>query len=348
MSIQEHLNKIRNAVYGREVRESIAKGIETAYDDASENGNANMEVKMARGTNPNLNARLNKMEETDRQTAEQLVRTRHEANRKRSLNDLTPEVLSAIEGGEGTSFNLLSVPQDESVTPAKTTFIKKADNLFDGNFLLDRGVLGSSPNYTFSEIEGAVSLIIEVKPNTIYVITKDLNTPRHGIFAMEEYPELGENMNARLINGTTDAFDELIFETGANERYIVAYLSNASYFIPSFFQIEEGFKPTAFDHYKTVDLKLGKETKEGIENSLSFIDKDGVNLWDGSYYEGFALLESNENLQLVKDDRTTTGVTLILKLQQNTDYTAVQQGADRFRIALNDTLPKIEIGRAHV
>src|SRR5699024_3256913 len=75
MSIQEHLDKIRNAVYGREVRESIAKGIETAYDDASENGNANMEVKMARGTNPNLNARLNKMEETDRQTTAQLAQT---------------------------------------------------------------------------------------------------------------------------------------------------------------------------------------------------------------------------------------------------------------------------------
>ena len=38
---------------------------------------------------------------------------------KRKLEDLDPEVLSAIEGGEGTSFNLLSVPQDSSVTPLK-------------------------------------------------------------------------------------------------------------------------------------------------------------------------------------------------------------------------------------
>lgn len=72
MSIQEHLNKIRNAVYGREVRESIAKGIETAYDDASEKDNANMEVKIARGTNPNLNTRLNKMDETDRQNTKKI------------------------------------------------------------------------------------------------------------------------------------------------------------------------------------------------------------------------------------------------------------------------------------
>ncbi|HFU3963070.1 TPA: SGNH/GDSL hydrolase family protein [Streptococcus suis] len=67
MSIQEHLNKIRNAVHGREVRESIAKGIETAYNDASEKDNANMEVKIARGTHPNLRSRL---DETTAQLAQ--------------------------------------------------------------------------------------------------------------------------------------------------------------------------------------------------------------------------------------------------------------------------------------
>ena len=72
MSIQEHLNKIRTAIKGSEVRESIAKGIETAYDDASEKDNANMEVKMARGTNPNLNTRLNKMGEMDIQNTERI------------------------------------------------------------------------------------------------------------------------------------------------------------------------------------------------------------------------------------------------------------------------------------
>lgn len=89
MSIQEHLNKIRNAVYGHEVRESIAKGIETAYDDASENGNANMEVKLARGTNPNLNARLNKMEDTDRQTTAQLAQKASKEEVGEVANDVT-------------------------------------------------------------------------------------------------------------------------------------------------------------------------------------------------------------------------------------------------------------------
>ena len=73
MSIQEHLNKIRNAVYGHEVRESIAKGIETAYDDASEKDNANMEVKIARGTHPNLRSRLDENTAQLQQTKDEVL-----------------------------------------------------------------------------------------------------------------------------------------------------------------------------------------------------------------------------------------------------------------------------------
>src|SRR5699024_7127011 len=142
MSIQEHLNKIRNAVYGHEVRESIAKGIETAYDDASEKDNANMEVKIARGTNPNLNTRLNKMDETDRQNTEkidsnynevtaQLAETAQELDRKKrdkttpiTLNDVGSDLLTAIENSEGGKFELLSVPRPESVSYDKTDFIR--------------------------------------------------------------------------------------------------------------------------------------------------------------------------------------------------------------------------------
>lgn len=57
-SITEHLLKIRNAIFGREVRGAIADAIQQTYDDASANGNANMEVSMARGIYANLNQRL--------------------------------------------------------------------------------------------------------------------------------------------------------------------------------------------------------------------------------------------------------------------------------------------------
>lgn len=58
MSIQSYLEKIITAIYGRDVRKAIHDAIKTTYDDASKDGNANMEVSMARGKYDTLNDRL--------------------------------------------------------------------------------------------------------------------------------------------------------------------------------------------------------------------------------------------------------------------------------------------------
>lgn len=57
--ITEMIKNIRNAIFGKEVRENIASAIEQCYKDASKNGNANMEVAEARGIFNTLNERLN-------------------------------------------------------------------------------------------------------------------------------------------------------------------------------------------------------------------------------------------------------------------------------------------------
>lgn len=57
-NITELIKNIRNAVFGKDVRESIASAIEQTYEDASENGNANMEVTQARGSFDTLKKRL--------------------------------------------------------------------------------------------------------------------------------------------------------------------------------------------------------------------------------------------------------------------------------------------------
>jgi hypothetical protein len=73
MSITNYLNKIKTAVYGRDVRGAIHDAIKECYDDASvNNDNANMEVKMARGTHNTLNDRLDKSDEIQAQTNAQL------------------------------------------------------------------------------------------------------------------------------------------------------------------------------------------------------------------------------------------------------------------------------------
>ncbi len=54
--IEECINKVRSAVYGRDVREAIAGGIEQLYLDAA--ANVKMEVAAARGSYKTLGERL--------------------------------------------------------------------------------------------------------------------------------------------------------------------------------------------------------------------------------------------------------------------------------------------------
>ncbi len=91
MSIQDELNQIKNAVYGADVRDAIHDSIKKAYDDASANGNANMEVEMARGTEPTLSARLDKeQQEVNAQLAHKASREELNALGKIELDGVYP------------------------------------------------------------------------------------------------------------------------------------------------------------------------------------------------------------------------------------------------------------------
>ncbi|HFU3962177.1 TPA: SGNH/GDSL hydrolase family protein [Streptococcus suis] len=63
MGIDNHLKVIKEGVFGRDVRQAIHDGIQQAYDDATANGNANMEVAKARGMYDTLPNRLQAIDE---------------------------------------------------------------------------------------------------------------------------------------------------------------------------------------------------------------------------------------------------------------------------------------------
>ena len=78
-SIQEHLDKIKNAIFGKDVRQAIHDSIKQCYDDAAvNNDNANMEVKLARGSHNTLNDRLVENEKNQEKISSQLE---HKANK---------------------------------------------------------------------------------------------------------------------------------------------------------------------------------------------------------------------------------------------------------------------------
>ena len=98
-NIQNELNNIKTALYGKDVRNSIHDAIKTCYDDASvNNDNANMEVKLARGTHNTLNDRLCEVDEKQNSLSSQLA---HKANLNSVFNmaNMGQDIKEAMTGG---------------------------------------------------------------------------------------------------------------------------------------------------------------------------------------------------------------------------------------------------------
>ena len=102
MSVQKFLDKIKNGRYGADITDAIIGGIKKCYDDASVNhDNANMEVKMARGTHNTLNDRLDNVDEIQAQTNAQLSRVNNDLTifNYKTQAFITPEQFGAVGDG---------------------------------------------------------------------------------------------------------------------------------------------------------------------------------------------------------------------------------------------------------
>lgn len=175
MSIQENLNTIKNAVYGNEVRNAIVDSIEECYNDASKNGNANMEVSIARGTYNTLNERLNENDSVVSQKADKsYVDTKVNAVSRGTptpvssvdeMTDTTKTYLLTTDGywyyHNGTSWVQGGVYQatnvednsittnklaNNSVLACKTNFIKQGKNIFNKDEVVEGHYVDPSNN----------------------------------------------------------------------------------------------------------------------------------------------------------------------------------------------------------
>src|SRR5690625_3251041 len=187
MSIQQYLDKIKNAVYGREVRGAIHDAIKQTYDDASRGGNANMEVSLARGGFRTLNERLTNADQQLAQKFDQVSfdlssqkinfysngRLKNsvdisEASNAQAVQEYIDTLVSdgAIEGvvlgNESVGTLQLSY---KSVTNEKIAVAKVGKNLFDKsrvtNVLLSRTTGEEFPNDDYYSSD-----YIPIKPNT--------------------------------------------------------------------------------------------------------------------------------------------------------------------------------------
>ena len=115
-----------------------------------------------------------------------------------TLNDCDSNMLSAIQGGQGTSFELLSIPRDGSVTPEKTNFLqanyKTSDvaqdrpNLFNASKVTINKCVSTEQGTSINDLiepknnAYAISDIITLKKNTVYTYSPSYRWDRVATF----------------------------------------------------------------------------------------------------------------------------------------------------------------------
>lgn len=165
-NIQNELNNIKNAVFGKDVRDSIHDAIKTCYDDASvNNDNANMEVKLARGVHNTLNDRLSESDKKQKELSSQLE---HKANtidvnsKVWSMANMGQDVKEAMTGGSvavvGENTILSENIVNNQIDFYKTKFLKCGKNLFNkenaiiGKYVSNgNGEINTNNNYFASD-----------------------------------------------------------------------------------------------------------------------------------------------------------------------------------------------------
>ena len=326
MSIGKYLDKIRNAVYGREVRESIAKGIETAYNDASEkHDNANMEVKLARGANPNLNTRLNKMDEVDKQTTAQLAQTQQQKADKThiwSMESMGQDVKEAMTGGSVAVVGENAVLEENvvpgQITGTSTDFVRGV-NLYKGKTTSLYAESGSLS--TTSSVEGGY---VKLKPGQRYSINIAGEHNRF-IVSLADTLELGEP--ATRIHSVPNNLFRTNSHTFVNE--------NSKYLIVTYSRVTDG------ENYKpNISIKEGNDLTLG-NKKVTEIDYYG-NLFNGEFQYGKAI---NTNLNQSDITEAENGVWAVFEnIDSRPHFVKVEGTFNRFSVGFSNSL---EIG-AHV
>ena len=224
MSITNKLNQIKNAIYGKEVRGAIHDAIKQVYDDASVNhNNANMEVKMARGTHNTLNDRLDNVDEIQAQTNVQLsgldnIKLNREEQNSISMGMLTQEVKKNMTNGKVAvvgvdSVGYVQLTQDIQNDITEIVNISSPYNNCSADISDNKVIITSSVWYRHQ--------IFNVSEGERYEVTVDTlnNTSiKYCIFSNDDLDVVGYSITG--IDSSQKITKNIVVPSGASKMYI--------------------------------------------------------------------------------------------------------------------------------
>lgn len=212
---------------------------------------------------------------------------------------------------------------DGAVDINNLSFVDNPVNLFSGKYVPihltgDKNV----PMTVVDTNKNARSIIIEVKPNTSYTVSKE-KSDRFRIGLFKEYPEVGTKINEYIKDehASVEAKEEFYtFHSGENE-YAVIFVSRQKE-EPKIYVIE------GTDSY---DFEVNEEKISSKYISL------GKNIFNGEYIKGTIRGEVDSLGYLTEGD----GLVAVVNVKPNTTYTISKTKSNRTKLGLSQGYPMV-------
>ena len=300
-SITELVKNIRNAILGKDVRESIAASIEQCYEDAAKGENANMEVAEARGAFETLRKRLDNNDEN--------VGKKRDKSTAITMSDLGKDVKEAMTGGSvaivGTNAVDTENIKDKAVSASKTTFISIGKNKFNYEKVEEYMTIGTDGKIIQSQYR--------------YLLTEKIYLLNATDITVSYVTTSGEQI--LLTNAMTSFYDskgEFIekllgaqIKVPTNAYYCYCLIGNESYAESDArqrIQLEFSDKMTDFEkYYEELNSNIlinNKEINEKIkksEDSISELQQKMINIKD---IQSKIVLREIKKIKLIGDSIT--------------------------------------------
>lgn len=296
-NITNFLTKIKTAVHGKDVRGAIHDAIKQVYDDASvDHDNANMEVKLARGTHNTLNDRLDNVDEIQAQTNAQLsAKIQEVASTGTTSEVIQSKVQQMSEEGLIQAYTI----GDNTITAEKMDFIRaESINLFDMSKVED-GFYHGNIGYQIEKAENSnfKTIRIRCKKNTTYACTGT----SYSLFLTDKKGKI----TSKLGNPSSDV-SNFTFTTD-NECYYMYISYKFAIFPTSTYVVVEGDKMINYQKYNPIlkfnyDFEL--ENNSVTPEKMTFCKLNKINLFNKNavktgFYHGevgsSVSIESNSN-----------------------------------------------------